>query len=95
MDLAPQFAVHRLNERGIARASAIGTSFTTLLAQLESLCQKDDGSPNTGRELAVCKTKLEEACFFAKKAMATQPGNQTTPEERAKWDVQERGPELK
>jgi hypothetical protein len=63
------FEVHMLNEIGKQKARVIASSFNLLLSDLEDNCP-------AGRELAIVKTKLEEACFFAKKAMATQPENQ-------------------
>ena len=57
------FAVHMLTEGGKASAREIATAFDELLAKLNAL------APD-GREMAVVRTKLEEACFFAKKAMA-------------------------
>lgn len=65
----PSFASHRLNEAGFAKAKVIADSFDLLLVALSGLCAP-------GRELSIVKTKLEEACFFAKKAMASHPGNQ-------------------
>lgn len=63
-----EFSVHRLNEAGMANAMAIGNVFDSLLIQLSNMCQPS-------REFSLCKTKLEEACFFAKKAMASDPAN--------------------
>lgn len=72
MSPRPEFAFHKLNPDGIARAMEIADLFSVLLDQLETpyLADRD------GREMAVVRTKLEEACFFAKKAMATRPRNQ-------------------
>jgi hypothetical protein len=61
------FQVHILNEDGKQRASDIALAFDCLLKTLE-----DFNGTNT-REMSIVKTKLEEACFFAKKAMANQP----------------------
>ena len=61
----PLFEVHRLNEPGLDAARDIANKFDNLLLDLEKVC-------GTGREFAIVKTKLEEACFFAKKAMASQ-----------------------
>lgn len=58
-----QFAVHILNEEGKRKAQEIAHSFDDLLTRLEAICPE-------GRHLALVRTKLEEACFFAKKAMA-------------------------
>lgn len=65
-----EFAVHMLNTEGKEKAQHIAANFDALLNALESLCGSD------GREMAIVKTKLEEACFFAKKAMASNPENQ-------------------
>lgn len=65
----PLFEVHILNESGKQKAQQIAGSFSGLLGELELICGQ-------GREIAIVKTKLEEACFFAKKAMATVPENQ-------------------
>ena len=66
-----EFAVHMLNDEGKQKAARIQQAFDVCLNTLTDVC-------TTGRELAVCKTKLEEACFFAKKAMAINLGNQQT-----------------
>ena len=65
----PLFEVHMLNDTGKPKARAIAEIFDTALSNLTALCP-------AGRELAIVKTKMEEACFFAKKAMANDPSNQ-------------------
>lgn len=67
MDAA--FEVHMLNDNGKAIARAIAAAFDDCLAQLNVMCPP-------GREMAIVRTKLEEACFFAKKAMANVPDHQ-------------------
>jgi len=66
----PEFKVHILNDDGITCARSIAQEFNNLLTVLHSLI----GEPN--REFSIVKTKLEEACFFAKKAMAKNPAYQ-------------------
>lgn len=65
----PLFEVHMLNETGKGKAVQIAGSFSGLLGELELICKE-------GRELSIVKTKMEEACFYAKKAMASVPENQ-------------------
>lgn len=57
-----EFAVHILDSQGIDKAQEIAKAYGRLLTELEKLCE-----PN--REFSIAKTKLEESCFFAKKAM--------------------------
>jgi hypothetical protein len=65
----PEFGVHMLNEEGKQKARYIQDTFDTALNALTSVC-------TDGRSFSIMKTKLEEACFFAKKAMAINLGNQ-------------------
>lgn len=54
-----EFATHMLNEVGKAKAQAIAHAFDACLEALSVICPP-------GREMALARTKLEEACFFAK-----------------------------
>jgi hypothetical protein len=72
----PLFQFHKLNEEGIAKAVRIAEAFTRLMSELNDIIGVTDGSYPVGREFAITKTKLEEASFFAKKAMAIQTRNQ-------------------
>lgn len=64
-----EFKVHILNEDGIAKAKEIAAIFDYCLNKLTTLCP-------ASREFSIVKTKLEEASFFAKKAMAQSAENQ-------------------
>lgn len=66
----PLFEVHMLNDLGKERARNIAKAFDSLLSDLTVFC------PTANREFSIVKTKLEEACFFAKKSMANLPENQ-------------------
>ena len=68
--MRPEFRVHLLNEHGVRTARELAGSFTSFLDYLEAMCGKD------GREMSIVRTKLEEASFFAKKAMASLKVNQ-------------------
>ncbi len=63
-----EFQVHMLNELGKTKARDIAQAFDDCLARLTTTCPP-------GREMSIVRTKLEEACFFAKKAMANDPEN--------------------
>jgi hypothetical protein len=65
-----EFEVHLLNEQGIEKAKALAVAFDELLTKLEPLM------PLSSRYTSLVCTKLEEASFFAKKAMAILPENQ-------------------
>ena len=66
----PLFEVHLLNEQGKGLAKSLAGEFHGFLCSVEGMCGND------GREMAIVRTKLEEACFFAKKAMASRKENQ-------------------
>ena len=59
----PEFAVHVLSDDGLTKAADIASEFDALLDELKDILPE-------GRYLSIVKTKLEEACFFAKKAVA-------------------------
>ena len=63
------FEVHRLNEAGLEKAGVIANAFNELLNEIRPLVPE-------GREWSIVKTKLEEACFYAKKGLALMPANQ-------------------
>jgi len=66
-----EFGVHILNTEGISKARNMATQFSDLLDWLEQ-----PGMCVMSPELTIAKRKLEEACFYAKKAMATNLVNQ-------------------
>jgi hypothetical protein len=72
MKIRPEFTVHMLNDCGKEKAGAIAQTLSSALDSLEQVCGKE------GREMAIVRTKLEEACFFAKRAMAQRVENQQT-----------------
>lgn len=76
MEPRPEFATHLLNDGGIMKARAMAARFSELVDWLEG-----SGMCVMSRELSIAKTKLEEACFFAKKAMAINLVNQKSIEE--------------
>lgn len=65
------FQTFKLNPDGMAKAQVIGESFDQLLTRLLSLCEG-----GASREIALVKTHMEIACFYAKKSMALQKVNQ-------------------
>lgn len=66
----PEFTVHVLNPQGLKAANDIAVKFSELLNDLEQICGTE------GREMAIVRTKLEEAGFYAKRAMASRQHNQ-------------------
>lgn len=67
----PAFAPHLLNPQGVEKTNRIHWSFSVLLSRLE------EDMP-AGRELAIVRTKLEEACMFALRGVALAAENQAT-----------------
>jgi hypothetical protein len=67
--MADEFKVHQLNTCGLVNAEQLGEVFARCLAQVQALIP-------AGRELSLVVTKLQEASFFAKRAIAQDPKNQ-------------------
>lgn len=66
-----EFEVHMLTEEGKKKAREIAEAFDVCLKTIINLREQDDGCiPPQGRYISIVRTKLEEACFFAKKDMA-------------------------
>lgn len=63
-----EFQVHILNAQGLELAAQMSERFSDLLDWLYGVCES---SP----ELTIASRKLEEASFYAKKAMAQQREN--------------------
>jgi hypothetical protein len=66
----PEFQVHRLNDEGLRKADAQAELFSTLLAALDV---------PQGRPRSIMITKLQEAAFWAKRAIAEDAANQVPP----------------
>lgn len=62
------FKFHKLNKTGIDKAKLISVGYDTLLDRMKLICPES-------REFSIAKTKLEESCFYAKKAMANAQEN--------------------
>jgi hypothetical protein len=69
----PGFKHFKLNFPGLANAANIAVEFDRLL---DALMSEPCGCATNSREFALVKTKLEEACFYAKKSMAIRPEKQ-------------------
>ena len=70
MTIRDEFAVHWLNDDGRVKSENVAVIVSNCLTELEKECGID------GREMAIVRTKLQEACFFAKRAMAVKKENQ-------------------
>jgi hypothetical protein len=68
------FQVHILNEQGVKKSQEIADRFDSFFSDILALSTFD--GRNYGRNIEVVRTKLEEASFFTKKAMAELPENQ-------------------
>lgn len=66
----PLFSTTKLNEDGVAKATCIREGFNALLILLE------DNLP-VSREFSIVRTKLEEASFYAIKALRNYEGNRS------------------
>lgn len=66
----PMFRSHLLNPKGLELAQGIADAFDRLLIELPA---------GEHRCMALVRTHLETACFFAKKAIAVMPEHQLEP----------------
>lgn len=71
--MANEFKVHKLNDLGFEKAEALAREFEALLSKISLVIP-------TGRERAIVVTKLQEACYFAKMALAMQKAYQAEEE---------------
>lgn len=70
MIIDPLFSFTLMSEEGKDKSQLISELFSTLLYALE------DVLPGNSREFSIAKAKLEEASFFAKKALRNYKENQ-------------------
>lgn len=59
-----EFEVNKVNDEGMAVMDQIAILFDNLLNAIESIQSEDS------QEISIVRTKLQEACFFAKKSIA-------------------------
>lgn len=71
-----EFVTHKLSQAGIEKVNDVKKGFDILLDGLKQLCPES-------RHFSVTKTKLEEACFFAVKSVASEPANWQPEEAKA------------
>lgn len=72
-----EFRVHKLNSLGMDRTEHLAEIFDNLLSQVLDTVSTSRAIPAlSGREIALVRTHLELASFYAKKAMAQVPENQ-------------------
>lgn len=64
------FETHKLNELGFSEVNQMKTSIANAVESALKLMPE-------GREKSIFKTKIEEAMFFATKAVASKAGNFT------------------
>lgn len=69
--LHPAFTPHLLNAQGLDKSQRLRAAFSALLCEVEALLP-------LGRELAIVRTKLEEACMFAVRGVVVAAENQAT-----------------
>lgn len=65
-----EFKFHKLNEEGQKKAIVLAENYNSLADSITAII--GSGSP----EATIAIRKLEESCFYAKKAMAEQEINQ-------------------
>lgn len=65
------FAVHKLSDEGLAKMQEVAEKLDNLLAFIN-----ENAEPT--RTLALTATKLEEACFYAKKSLAAKHARNET-----------------
>jgi hypothetical protein len=69
MPTRSEFSVHRLNDEGLAKADTIAAGYSAFLDLLEQTVGPTVTS-EAGRCMAIVRTKLQEANFFTKRAVA-------------------------
>lgn len=69
--MSSYFKVHVLNDDGLQKAKRVQLVFQQLENELRQIW-----GDTANRETALALTKLEEASFFSKKAVAMKPENQ-------------------
>ena len=69
MSINPLFSTTPLSTEGMEKYVAISEAFTKLVSELEELL------PGNSREVSIVRTKLEEASFYAKKALRNYVSN--------------------
>lgn len=74
------FGFHKLNEGGQANAKAIQDVFEVALFSLNNYLSEP-------RTAALVRTKLEEACFYAKKSMALSVTNQVIEDDESQPEL--------
>lgn len=74
------FRSHNLNQLGQERATAVRDAFEDCLEAIEGALGTG-APPDAMREMALVRTKLQEASFFAVRAVALDAANQERPDE--------------